>query len=159
MLFENFTESERQQFMEYMLDNKSLEDAIKAVDKRNNLIGFIEQLAQNDKDSKGLILAIIPESRELAGTYQLFDFKPHNMAFVTNKEDEKFLMLFTNEKAFNKHPDLQGLLYFIKDIFQVALNKEEINGVAFNIDSEYEILIDKFTIRAVLSLLDKKEGK
>lgn len=65
---------------------------------------------------------------------------------VTNKEDEKFLMLFTNEKAFNKHPNLQGLLYFIKDIFQVALNKEEINGVAFNIDSEYEILIDRPSI-------------
>ena len=68
-------------------------------------------------------------------------------------------MLFSSEGAFFKHSNLQVLLYFVRDILQVALDKEEIDGVAFNVDSQYEILIDKFTIRAVLSLLDKKEGK
>ena len=155
MSFENFTEAERQQFMKYMLDNKPLEDAIKEVAVHNDLLKLIEILVQNNKDCKGLILGIIPSSKEQMGTYQIFDCKHYDLPFVENTEGRKFLMLFSSEGAFNKHPNLQGLLYFVKDILQVVLDKEEIMGVAFNVDSEYEILIDKFTIRAILSLIGK----
>lgn len=153
MSFENFTDAERQQFMKYMLDNKPLEDAIKEVAIHNDLLKLIDVLVQNDRDCKGLILGIIPSSKELMGTYQIFDGKHYDLTFVENTEGKKFLMLFSSEGAFNKHPNLQGLLWFVKDILQVALDKEEIEGVAFNVDSKHEILINEFIIRAVLSLI------
>ena len=153
MIFEDFSEDERQQLIQYMLDNKPLEDAIKEVAVHNDLLKLIDVLVQNDKDNKGLILGLIPSSKEFMGIYQIFDGKHYDLTFVENQEGRKFLMLFSSEEAFFKHPNLQGLLYFVRDILQVALDKVEIEGVAFNVDSEYEVLIDKFTIRAVLSLI------
>lgn len=159
MIFEGFSEDEKKQLIQYMLDNQPLDDAIKEVAIKDDLLKLVTVLVQNDKNSKGLILGILPESKEFAGTYKIFDEKHYDLTFVEDTEGKKFLMLFTSPKAFSKHPNLQGLLYFIKEVLQIALDKEEIYGVAFNIDSEYEILIDKLTIRAVISLLDKKEEK
>lgn len=156
MIFESFSEDEQKQLIQYMLDNQPLDDAIKEVAVNNDLLKLIDVLVQNDKDNKGLILGLIPSSKDLMGTYRLFDGRHYDLTFVENQEGKKFLMLFSSEGAFFKHPNLQGLLYFVRDILQVALDKEEIDGVAFNVDSQYEILIDKFTIRAVISLLDKK---
>ena len=55
-----------------MLENKPLEDTIKEVAVHNDLLKLIDVLVQNDKDNKGLILGLIPSSKELMGTYRVF---------------------------------------------------------------------------------------
>lgn len=80
---EEFTSEEKQQFIEYMLDNKELEKKLRRWDKsQNNLdyfIEMIEEMEKRDREQGGLIVSVksneIPTGADNVGFFMLISIK------------------------------------------------------------------------------------
>ena len=147
-----------EEIIQYMLENYPLEKALKKFQKypkrSKNLINLLRTIAEQDKNNRGLIMAVscdgIPvgvENIEFFSIDQKFNFHK------AGGEDCTYVMAFTSKEHFRKFDDTSGIVMFIGDIFGIVECKGDIDGIVFNAGKE-EVVLEKEFIRAVLWIID-----
>ena len=145
---------DEEQFIRYMLDNKLIEEKLECVCRYPTSIkavyDLLQQLVLSDADNKGIILGVKAMPDSFRSSYRLYAMQAVEMTYVTVSDSKKYVMLFTSIDKFKKCSELQGFVFFIRELFQVLADKDCVDGIAFNINSE-EVLLDKSFIKAFLN--------
>ena len=151
-------ESTDEEILQYMLENASLEKALKKYKRypkrSKNLISLLQILAEQDRDNRGLIVAVscdeIPVGVE---NIEFFNADKNCTFHKAGGKDSAYVMAFTSKEHFCKFDDTSGIVMFIGDIFGIIEHKKNIDGIVLNAGEE-EVVSEKGLIRAVLWIID-----
>lgn len=151
-------ESTDEEIIQYMLENDSLEKALKKYKRHpkrsRNLISLLRILAEQDKDNRGLIVAVSCDEISVGVENIEFFNADKNCTFhKAGEKDSAYVMAFTSKEHFRKFDDTSGIVMFIGDIFGIIEYKKNIDGIVLNAGEE-EVILEKGLIRAVLWIID-----
>lgn len=160
---EEFTAEEKQQFIEYMLNNKALEKKLKRWDKSPNnpdyFIEMIEAMAKRDQEQGGLIISVksdeIPTGAENIEFFILDKYKRMNMNYAEAPSGKKYIMVFTSRKEFKECNDTSGIVMFIGDVINLALITKQTDGIVINA-GKHGIAFDRVILRAIKECIELK---
>lgn len=154
--------NERQECINYMLCNQSLEESLKAwkEHKRSDeyMIEMLQTLAGRAQDNGGMILAVQCDEIPVGADYVDF-FMPNqkgSLHWVEDKNGLRFAMAFTSKKRFQECNDTSGVVMFMHDLFTVVEKRKELDGIIINLERE-EVFLDKMMLRAAIWLMENKE--
>lgn len=154
-----FGDEEKKKFIELMLENNELENKVRMYSKKKSdekrLFDLLKMLAQRNVENGGLIIAATPmgESDRL----QCFDAqnsKPIKMAYITNNKNQKYAMVFTSKKKFDKYRDLTGHVMFVDQAVGLIENNPAINGIIINMETD-NVLLDKMALRILKMMISE----
>lgn len=155
---------EKQEFIEYMLDNGALEKAVSKWQKSSasgdDVLELMNALAERAAEYGGVILSVrcdeIPTGAEHI-EYFMAD-KPCEICWAEDKEGQRHAMVFTSRERFQECSDTSGVVIFLDDLFALIERKKGLDGIIINLGRE-EVILDKFILRGALWLLKRKKEK
>lgn len=153
---------ERQEFIEYMLCNQSLEKSLRNWKRHKrcveSIMGMLDTLAGRAQDNGGMIVAV--KCDQIQTGVEHVDFfmpdKKYEIHWVENKNGQLFAMVFTSKERFRECNDTSGVVMFMDELFAMIEKRKDLDGIIINLEKE-EIILDKVMLRAVIWLI--KKGK
>lgn len=157
---EEFTSEEKQQFIEYMLDNKELEKKLRRWDKSQNnpdyFIEMIEEMAKRYSEQGGLIVSVrsdeIPTGADNVEFFMLDKYKKISINYAEDQLGKQYMMVFTSKKKFKECNDTSGVVMFVGDVIEFALMMERTDGIVLNMGKKSGrdgIILGKIILRAI----------
>ena len=167
---EEFTSEEKQQFIEYMLDNKELEKKLRKWDKSQNntdyFIEMIEEMAKRDREQGGLIVSVksdeIPTGADNVEFFMLDKYKKISINYAEDQSGKQYMMVFTSKKKFKECNDTSGVVMFVGDVIEFALMMERTDGIVLNMrrkEGRDGIIFGKIILRAIKECILIKKGQ
>lgn len=167
------SKEERQQYIDYMLENKDMDETLqrwnKAKDEVIETFDVTKKLLEKCKVNRGLIVAIECQEMESdVDNIKLYIFRddlPDEkflMNMAVNKDGKKYLTVFTTKERFReftqKNDGIMGILMFVDDIFRFVLLQDKVDGIVLNL-AEEEVMFDKDVLKLVLEIFDEMKKK
>lgn len=158
--WDSFSESEKQENIQYMLNNAELENVLQkwknSKETEEDFLHFINAFIKSNDNDAGLIVAV--KSNVVKPGVDNIEFltgKQHGMVQTAATQDGKaYAMVFTSKERFQKCcNDLSGIIMFMEDVFVTLEKKEELDGIVINAGAE-EIILDKMMVRAIISVFN-----
>ncbi|RDY30136.1 SseB family protein [Lachnotalea glycerini] len=156
-------EEEKKEYIEYMLQNNTIEENLKNWKQNQNsevLSKMLETIAAKSEECAGLILSVKSDSIPTgADNIALFsDFDGGVIHRVIDNEGKSYAMLFTSKEKFKECDDTSGIVMFIDEVFELIVDKEELDGMVMNIYKE-DVVFNKFVMRVVIWLIRQASDK
>lgn len=148
-------DKEKQECIEYMLENRDLEKTLKKWKKykRNDdyMFEVLELLIESAKNQKGMIVAVKADNMSIES--EQLDFidinKKYEMLYVTDKKDKSYIMVFTSKERFKECSNISGVVMFMDELIVAMERRKDVNGIIINLEKE-EIILDKIMLRAII---------
>lgn len=141
------SKKEEMEFIEYMINNKPLEEKVSELSERPDdilaLQEFIAYLVASENAQKGLILGVESTSDMPKGKLSLFKQQQLGMPYVATSDKKRYSMIFTSQDSFGLFPELHGCVYFVKEMIHALAEKDSVDGIVVNYESENEIYLSK----------------
>lgn len=157
-----FDNEEKKKFIELMLKNDELENKIRLYSKKksdeNRLFDLLKMLAQRNMENGGLIIAATPMGED--DRLQCFDAqnsKPIKISYITSQNNQKYAMVFTSKKKFDKCRDLTGHVMFVDQAVSLIENNPLISGIIINMETD-NVILDKMALR-ILKMMIFRENE
>lgn len=157
----DFTEKEKQEAMEHILDNVSIERELQRWKEEEEnpalMRRLLDAVVQRAREDGGLIISVksgdVPAGAE---NIELFRAeKKGDINFIAGSCNHRFAMVFTSRERFEACGDTSGFVMFIDDLFQFLTEQPDIDGMMLNLKKE-EAVFDKEMMKAVLARLGKE---
>lgn len=154
--WESFSEEEKQENIEYMLQNDKLVAALRNwkidIESVDTFLEMVEAFLDSIKRNAGLIIAIKSEVVKTGAD---------NIEFLTGIQSgeiqravadngKSYAMVFTSRKHFKECcDDLSGIILFMDEILINLEQRKEIDGIVINAGKE-EVVLNKMIMRAII---------
>ena len=160
---EKLSEEEQKEYIEYMLRNDIIEKALNNWKRNQNIEALgkmLEIIADVSEECAGLILSVNSDSIPTgADNIVLFTGTERgDIHRVIDKVGKSYAMIFTSKEKFQECNDTSGFVMFIDELFQLLVDKEELDGMVINIGQE-DIVFNKIMMRVVLWLIRQVKVK
>lgn len=160
---EKISEEEQKEYIEYMLDNDKIEKYLISWKQNQNsetLSKMLEIIAAESEECTGLILSVNSDSIPSgADNIVLFTGTERgDIHRLIDKAGKSYAMTFTSKERFQECNDTSGFVMFIDELFEILVEKEELDGMVINIGQE-DIAFNKFMMRVVIWLIRQVKDK
>lgn len=162
-MLENISEEEQKEYIEYMLHNDKIEESLINWKQNQNsvtLSKMLEIIATESEECAGLILSVnsdfIPTG---ADNIVLFTGTERgDIHRLIDKAGKSYALIFTSKERFQECNDTSGFVVFIDELFELLVEKEELDGMVINIGQE-DIAFNKYMMRVVIWLIGQVKEK
>ena len=152
------SKEKKQELLEYMLCNQSLEKSLQNWKKHkkntDSIIDLINALADGARSDKGIIVAVncpdIPKGAEHVDFFMAD--KKRNMYWVDDKNGMRYVMVFTSKERFQECNDISGIVVFMDELFVMIEKRKDLDGIIINLERE-EVILNKVILRAVIQVM------
>ncbi|MGC6173967.1 SseB family protein [Lacrimispora sp. 38-1] len=160
---EKISEEEKKEYIEYMLQNDTIEEALKNWKRNQNseeLGKMLETIAAKSEECAGLILSVKSDSIPTGADNIVFfsGVERGDIHRVIDNEGKSYAMVFTSKEKFQECNDTSGFVMFIDEVFELIVDKEALDGMVMNIAQE-DIVFNKFMMRVVIWLIRQAKDK
>lgn len=154
--------AEKREIIEFMLDNAVLEEKMgKWKRKEEDIVLFMDFMAaliKRSREDGGLIVSVRSEEVP-AGAENIEIFrkdKKGDINIVAGGEEQRFAMVFTSKKRFEKCNDTSGFVMFIDELFGFLGTRTEIDGLIINYKEE-NVIFNKEMLEICVDFLTCQE--